>query len=119
MSKQEKIIIVFLLTMAFLGLCVNIYKKTQSQCIVIKNSSKLKNFPQIKSGIALININTADKNMFESLPGIGPVLSDKIIKYRKDNGPFLSTADVCKVPGIGESIYKNIKHMITIDNESR
>jgi len=33
-----------------------------------------------------ININTANATMLQALPGIGPVLSEKIIEYRNQNG---------------------------------
>lgn len=49
----------------------------------------------------LINVNTADAPALETLPGIGPSTSAKIIAEREANGPFRSLSDLSRVSGIG------------------
>ena len=49
----------------------------------------------------LININTADKELLTTLPGIGEVLAERIIAYREENGPFQSISQLRNVDGIG------------------
>lgn len=61
-----------------------------------------------------ININTATQEELETLPGIGPTTSLKIINYRKENGKFKSIEDIKEVIGIGESKFNTIKDMIGI-----
>lgn len=63
----------------------------------------------------MININTADKDKLDSLPGIGEKLADAIIAYREKNGGFSSVDEIKEVDGIGDGIYENIKDSITID----
>lgn len=58
----------------------------------------------------LININTADKALIETLPGIGPSLAEEIINSR----PYESIQDLLDVSGIGESIYGKIKELVKI-----
>lgn len=62
----------------------------------------------------LININFASQAELESLPGIGPTTAQKIIQYREQNGPFLTTEDIINVPGIGPGTYERIKDLITV-----
>lgn len=62
----------------------------------------------------LININTAASFQLETLPGIGPTLAQRIIEYREQNGPFISTEDIINVSGIGPGNYENIKDLITV-----
>ncbi|MGI6705217.1 MAG: helix-hairpin-helix domain-containing protein [Clostridia bacterium] len=62
-----------------------------------------------------ININTADINTLDQLPGIGPSRAQKIIEYREENGPFKSIEDIKKITGIGEKIFENLKDDITVD----
>lgn len=62
----------------------------------------------------LININIASGGELETLPGIGPTTAQKIIDYREQNGPFLSTEDIINVPGIGPGTYERIKDLITV-----
>ena len=64
----------------------------------------------------LININTADQEELESLPGIGPVLAQQVIEYREANGPFPSIEAIENVPGIGPGIFEKIKDLITSDS---
>ncbi len=62
-----------------------------------------------------INLNTADANTLDQLPGIGPSRAQKIIEYREENGPFKAIEDIKKITGIGEKIFENLKDDITVD----
>ena len=53
-------------------------------------------------GQKLVNINTADASALETLPGVGPSTSTKIIAERELNGPYRSLIDLARVSGIGE-----------------
>lgn len=67
-----------------------------------------------KTPAGKVNINTADAAVLDTLPGVGPAMAQKIIDYRKNNGPFHTLEDIKKIPGIGESKYLNLKDKITI-----
>ena len=54
-----------------------------------------------QGGIALININKADAETLTRLDGIGRVLSERIVAYREEYGPFSSLDELIKVDGIG------------------
>ena len=60
-----------------------------------------------------VNINTATKEELMSLQGIGDVLSDRIIEYRK-SAKFNSIDDIQRVKGIGEKTFENLKDSITV-----
>jgi competence protein ComEA len=62
----------------------------------------------------LIDINIDDQEALESLPGIGPVLAQRIIKYRTVYGPFQSVEDILVIYGLSEDVYNQIKDMITV-----
>lgn len=62
----------------------------------------------------LININTASLEELKGLPGIGDSKAKDIIKYREDNNGFQSIEEIMNVNGIGESIYSQIKEIITV-----
>ena len=63
---------------------------------------------------AKVNINTADTIILQTLPGIGPVLSERIIEYRNQNGLFGVIDDIKDVSGIAEKKYEGIKDLICV-----
>ena len=67
-----------------------------------------------KSQSNLININTASREELETLPGIGEVLAQRIIDYRRTNGYFKSIEEIKEVSGIGEKKFEAIKDLITV-----
>jgi competence protein ComEA len=69
-----------------------------------------KDMPKLKAG-EKVNINTASKAELDVLPGIGPVLAERIIEGR----PFKTIEDVMKVKGIKEGEFSKIKDMISVN----
>lgn len=61
-----------------------------------------------------VNINFADKNELETLPGVGPVTAEAIIQYRKEHGNFSSVEKLENVKGIGETTLKDIRPRATV-----
>lgn len=61
-----------------------------------------------------ININTAGADELEKLKGIGPVLSEAIVDYRRKNGDFKNIEEIMLVSGIGEGILKISEIIFTL-----
>ena len=61
-----------------------------------------------------ININRATAHQLDALDGIGPVIAQRIVDYRKINGSFLSIDDLQKVSGIGAAKFAQIKAKVRI-----
>lgn len=61
-----------------------------------------------------IDINTAVKEEFMALPGIGEVLAQRILDYREENGAFSAVEDLMNVEGIGEKRMEDLLDLITI-----
>ena len=66
----------------------------------------------------LIDLNTAGKSELMELPGIGEKLSERIIAYREERGPFSDASEVMNVSGIGEAKYAAIKDLIYVKKQS-
>ena len=60
-----------------------------------------------------LDLNQATLEELDELPGIGPVLAQRILDAREENGPFASREDVLAVPGIGQATYEAIEPFIT------
>jgi len=63
---------------------------------------------------AQINLNTADANGLQQLPGVGPAIAERIIKWRQNNGEFRSVSELQEVKGIGPTIMANIAGLVTV-----
>jgi len=61
-----------------------------------------------------INLNRAEVWLLEALPGIGETLAQRIVDYRRQNGPFQNINELIKVEGIGTATYEQIKHLVTV-----
>ena len=59
-----------------------------------------------------ININS---EQLVKLKGIGEKMSERIIKYRQENGPFMSIEEIMKVSGISEKKFEDIKEYISVE----
>ncbi len=67
-----------------------------------------------KASRGLININTADSQTLQEIPGVGPATAEKIIAYRTENGRFAKIEDIRNVSGIGEKTFEKLKDKITV-----
>lgn len=64
---------------------------------------------------ACVNINTADADELDTLPGVGEATARDIIAFREKNGAFRKIEDIMKVPRIKQSRFENVKEFITVD----
>lgn len=60
-----------------------------------------------------VNVNRADAAELEQVPGIGPVLAERIIAYRDANGPFVDLSELLEVSGIGERTLEQLSDHLT------
>lgn len=61
-----------------------------------------------------LDINRADADALQALPGIGPALARQIVAYRAAHGPFRESEDLLRVPGIGAKRYAGLQGRIRI-----
>jgi competence protein ComEA len=56
-----------------------------------------------------VNLNTATLAQLDALPGVGPVLAQRILDYRTQNGPFTTIDQLQEVPGVGPKKFDSLK----------
>ncbi len=61
-----------------------------------------------------INLNTATFSQLDSLPGIGPVIAERILELRERSGPFQRIEDLLNIRGIGEKKFLQLQDLITV-----
>ena len=70
--------------------------------------------PSVQAASLPVNINTADAAELAALPGIGKVLAQRILDYRRVYGDFSAVEQLTNVEGIGEGKLEAILELITI-----
>ncbi len=61
-----------------------------------------------------IDLNTATLSQLKGLPGIGPVIAERILELREKSGPFKRIEDLMNIRGIGEKKFLKLKDLITV-----
>ena len=61
-------------------------------------------------------MNTASKELLTYVSGLGPQLAENIVRYRDENGPFISRAALKKVPRLGEKAFEQAAGFLRIAN---
>lgn len=62
----------------------------------------------------LLDLNAASASDLDALPGIGPVLAQRIVDWRTENGRFASVDQLREVTGIGESKFADLRGKVTV-----
>ncbi len=91
----------------FLG---SIYDRRSAAPVRVVTRSRAAAAPEA----APVDVNTADAELLETLPGIGPALARRILEYREANGPFRDLCELMNVEGIGSEVYEGLRGRITL-----
>jgi competence ComEA-like helix-hairpin-helix protein len=105
LTKDERRAIFFLLIVGFIGAGIN---------ILIKFNTPVKILSCYVQDIGKVNLNSADKSLLSSIPGIGDKLSQRIIEYRQVSGGFKEVGELRNIKGITDYKYEKIKDSFKI-----
>ncbi|SMF29885.1 competence protein ComEA [Cellulosimicrobium cellulans J34] len=61
-----------------------------------------------------LDLNTADVAALDALPGIGPVLAERIVAWREENGPFTAVDELGEVSGIGPAVLADVRDLVRV-----
>lgn len=71
--------------------------------------------PGLPEGVrTTVRVNTATADELEQLPGVGPVLAERIVAHREARGPFGVVEDLLDVPGIGEAKLASLRDHVLV-----
>ncbi|MCA1783168.1 MAG: ComEA family DNA-binding protein [Intrasporangiaceae bacterium] len=65
-------------------------------------------------GDGVIDLNSADASALDSLPGVGPVLAERIIAWRSEHGRFTSVDELGEVSGIGDKLLSQMRDRVRV-----
>ena len=70
--------------------------------------------PVASPGAAMVNINTADAEQLDTLPGVGPVTAAAILQWRAEHGAFSAVEELLEVSGIGDATLAELAPFVTL-----
>jgi competence protein ComEA len=103
---------------------VGFYERVKDQ-IRIPESNQMPSYPTFTNTtsynrperkIQIVNINLDDTSAFIALPGIGPVLANRIIRFREKLGGFYSIEQVGETYGLPDSTFQKLKPYFFVNN---
>lgn len=125
--KNKVSVLLAVVTALFVGFTLGLFigRNTGSGTVTLAVSPQMQTAPTTAATAAAetvpeetvsfpVNINTADVDTLTALPGIGRVLAERIVAYRRQNGPFRAVEEIMKVEGIGEKKAEAILDLITV-----
>ncbi|MFB0509428.1 MAG: ComEA family DNA-binding protein [bacterium] len=129
MNNKEKLVLYFLIISLIIGSAISLNKRQQERQKLGDIEFEIKQIADtgitikkrgIRTGMIRnrfpVDINHATSKELEALPGIGPVLAQRIIEERSRVGKFSSPEDLLKVSGIGQKKLAKIRDKIKIEN---
>lgn len=63
---------------------------------------------------SLIDLNTASAAELDALPGVGPVIAERILEYRQVNGPFVSVDELAEIQGISPAMVEELRPLVSV-----
>lgn len=66
----------------------------------------------------VINVNSASAEQIAFLPRVGIKLAERVVEYRKSNGPFKKIEDLMEVKGVGEKLFVALKPHLTVSGST-
>ena len=106
------------------GLLQNPFQSIQAEALPMRQAgveTSLGGLPERQSvtvaDVAHVDINHGSTEDLQRVPGIGPVLAERVIRYRQENGNFSSIRDIQNVKGIGVKRFARLEPYIRIDRK--
>lgn len=105
LTRQERQVILFLITLALIGTGTD---------FLVKKYSSVKTIAGFSQDIVKIDINTADKDLLMSIPGIGEKLAQRIVEYRGRRKKIQTIEELKNIKGITDYRYEKIKGSLIV-----
>ncbi|SDQ04994.1 ComEA family DNA-binding protein [Quadrisphaera sp. DSM 44207] len=61
-----------------------------------------------------VSLTSATAADLDALPGIGPVLAERILQWREEHGGFTSVDELAEVAGIGDTLLERLRPLVTV-----
>jgi comEA protein len=66
------------------------------------------------SSSSTVDLNSASAAELEALPGIGPVMAQRILAWRSANGRFSHVRELREIQGVGEKTFRRLEPLVRV-----
>lgn len=105
LTKQEQRVILFIFSIALIGLGTNYFLKVRRQPYLLSCFDK---------NLGKLELNEADAAGLMKLPGIGETLANRILEYRLQNAGFREIEELRKIKGVTAARFDRLKDLIFV-----
>jgi comEA protein len=106
--NTSKIAKTIFISVFILSLTIYLSRKVEVNKYLVKKISSNKTL-SLK-----VNINSANEQELDNLPGVGPKLAKKIVEYRFIHGSFESINEIRVIKGVGAKKFSQIENYLTV-----
>lgn len=75
--------------------------------------------PSFEPPDRLLDLNAATAEELRTLPGVGPSIADRIIRYREQYGGFVLAKELMEVKGISQERFAAIAPYVTVEKPEK
>ena len=105
LTREERKVILFLITVALVGMGIN---------FLSKRYSAVKTIICFDQNMGKLDLNQADKETLIGVSGIGEILAQRIIEYRSQQVGFKDIEELKKIKGISGYKYEKLKDYLVV-----
>lgn len=87
---------------------------TDGEQVVVPRPGEQPQSAGAAGGDPAIDLNTAATADLDTLPGIGPVLAQRIVDWRTEHGAFTAVDELAEVRGIGSSLLEGLRDLVRV-----
>lgn len=120
-TRAEQRLLLFILAIFTLGSGLQYWQESRKQYLhldlsamaPVEKSAGMEVRPKGLTVDGKVDVNLADAELLDTLPGVGPAMSRAILEHRKTHGAFASMADLDRVPGVGPAMMAKLAPLVS------
>ncbi len=110
-----ELLTIFLICCALLLLKTTSAQPAAKEPVYQQTSQVVEKVVSTSESSGLIDINLATAEELDAIPGVGPVIAERIVHDRAENGYYSNLSEIVRIKGIGTKKYQNMIDFITLD----
>jgi competence ComEA-like helix-hairpin-helix protein len=105
LTKEERKVLIFLFAVALAGVGIS---------YSLKVFAPVRNVARLDDDFGKIDLNSADKNLLKSVPGIGEKLAQRIVTLRDEKAGFSDLEQLKDIKGITTNKFNRVKNYLVV-----